>query len=184
METKELENFKKISLTVDLSDSSRFQLIYASQLYETFFGVAAKFNIANDRLDTMELAIVNYKGHYNLGLLPETKNTWNCKDGINANFCLHLKANGGLHGHRPNQSMTVKCDTPVKSLKNMVVGRLLSPIYDNVPSNYEEHLHQPLFDSEFYERDGIAIRERDRLDNTIAPQTIGKCQNAKVYFVR
>ncbi|CAG2534724.1 MULTISPECIES: hypothetical protein [Maribacter] len=184
-ETKELVDFKKISLTVDLSEHSKdkYQLVYASQLYGTFFAVGAKFNVLNDQLKSMELAIINYKGNYNLGLLPQTKDTWNCDNKIDANLCLHLKANGGLHGHKPNQSIVVECNTDISSLKKMIVGRSLSPIYEDVPTNYEEHLHQPLFDSEFYERDGIAIRKRERLDNSLGPQTIGKCQNSFVYFV-
>ncbi|MFH6602165.1 hypothetical protein ACEZ3G_01660 [Maribacter algicola] len=184
METKELKNFKKISLNVVLTDPDRYQLIYASQLYSTFFGVAGKFKVENDKLKEIDISLVNYKGAYNLGLLQKTEDSWNCQNGVNGQLCLHIKANGGLHGHRTNQNIKVKCDTDIKNLKDMMVSRELYPIYDNIPSDFEEHLHHPMFDSEFYERDGIAIRKRDRLDNQFKPNTVGKCKNSLVYFLK
>ena len=183
METREIENFKEISLNANLTNSSGHQLIYASQLYGTFFGVAARFIVEGKMLKEMELSLINYKGIYNLGLIQKTEDSWACDNGIDGKLCLHIRATGGLHGHLPNQSMTVKCETKLEKLQKMMVSRELYPIYDNIPSDYETHLHQPMFDSEFYERDGIAIRKRERLDTSIGINTSGKCKNSLVYFL-
>jgi len=60
-----------VSLTPD--DNNRFQVVYASQRYGTFFGVFAKFKIrkAGDQtlLDQVDFELINFKGPVNISLV-------------------------------------------------------------------------------------------------------------------
>ncbi len=72
MPTKKTINYSTtVSLTPD--DNDRFQVVYASQRYGTFFGVFGKFKIRKEEnktlLDQIDFELINYKGPVNISLI-------------------------------------------------------------------------------------------------------------------
>ncbi|MEA1785966.1 hypothetical protein U1E44_07685 [Arenibacter sp. GZD96] len=111
----------------------------------------------------MELDLINYKGLFNLGILAEeTKAAWCEPDSKGqALLTLHLKAANGLHSFKKDSTLIINCKkTPIDQLNEMIVSRELHPIYEMDQANYEEILRANLFDSEFYERDGVAVLKK------------------------
>ena len=49
-------------------NNDRYQLVYSSQLYGTFFSVYGKFTVSNNTLKAVKLKLINYKGVLNLNL--------------------------------------------------------------------------------------------------------------------
>lgn len=165
-----------------------FQLIYASQLYGTFFAVGAKLVIKNEHLIGFELCLINYKGLYNLGMASLTKVSFS-KDLATAELTLHLSAFSGTHGH--GNSLKINFDpVALASLKKMTVSRKIHSF--NNHNNITSHLQDHCFDSEFYERDGAAIRPRNILDDALDQDPNGNstdkvspdgvCRTTKVNF--
>lgn len=180
-----LSNNNPFYLKMDKSDFNTHQIIYASQLYGTFFAVAAKLikNPKNeDELSSMELSLVNYKGLLNIGMLDETMSSFQPNDNSYL-LTLHLGAlQKGKHG--PGNIMKVDCkNTAISSLKSMVVTRELHSFMNH--KDPENHLLDDVFDDEFFERDGVVIRKRDRLDDKITPFAGPKtvCKNTSIKFV-
>lgn len=59
-----------------ISDNTNFQFVYASQCYQTFFSIYAKFTVdKKGKLQTIEFKLVNYKGTINLGFYEKTLNS-------------------------------------------------------------------------------------------------------------
>ncbi len=180
-----LSNNTPFYLKVDKSDFSTHQIIYASELYGTFFSVAAKLLENPDKkgeLSSMELYLVNYKGILNIGMLELTKTSF-VIDKKGAILTLHLGAlQNGTHG--PGNSITVDCkNIPISSLKSMVVTRELHSFMNH--QDPKNHLNDDVFDEEFFERDGVVIIKRDRLDDKIstAMGATTVCRDTSVKFV-
>lgn len=173
---KSLDN-PKIVLNLRLEDANRYQLVYASQLYGTFFSVFAKLTIKNDTLKTIQLSLVNYKGQVNLGLLPDTSGTWGPgEEGLE--FTLHLKGNAGKHQYNDKEEIIVDCkNTPISDLDDgLVVRRLLLPMYEQ-SADLTKQLSKGIFDTEFFQRDGAFVTNRYHLDDlykTFKARNIGE----------
>jgi hypothetical protein len=153
----------EIVVNLRIADKDSYQLVYASQLYGTFFSVFAKLNITGDVLNSVQLSLVNYKGTINLGLLPETVGTW--RDGEEGlEFTVHLKGNAGKHQYNEEDEVIVDCkNTPIADLKSLVVRRQLHPMHAPDTSLVGQ-LSKGVFDSEFFKRDGAFVTNRYHLD--------------------
>lgn len=66
------------SSNISLSDGSRIQTIYASQLYGTFFGIFAKFDVSQTTfngtkkskyIEKIKFTLINFKGNLNLEIV-------------------------------------------------------------------------------------------------------------------
>ena len=83
--------------------NQNFQFIYASQLYNTFFIVCARFLLDSNEeiLQSIEIKLLNYKGLLNLGLLQSTKDNLKRDTKIigGLNLTLDIQAMSGVHGH-------------------------------------------------------------------------------------
>lgn len=157
-------------------ETERFQAVYASQIYGTFFGVFARFDLDQKAHQTgkgtiikkVHLLLLNYKGEKNIEIvhsnfLPKkpkpgddlvinilvktSKDSAPFQDGITIDFT-HLKG-GGF------------------SIKNE--GRLLF-VRETLPLNPDTNADlkdrafvDGDFDSEFFIRDGIYVMEKPRM---------------------
>ncbi len=167
----------KIICNVSLANGLDKQVIYCSQLYETFFSVSTTLNLVKDkegkeRLASMDLFLLNYKGPFNLGILPaETANSFEYEDG-NMLIVLHLQANNGMYGIASEKAVNIPCNNLlVGDLKSLLTTRMLHPIHDNV-NDMGMLLQRGIFDSEFFVRDGVDIApKKNELDAEIKEET-------------
>jgi hypothetical protein len=157
----QLASFTEISTSIQI-DSNENQLIYASQLYGTLFAVSGKFTLSPDKqkLKAIEFKLINYKGTLNLGLLSITRSDLIPDVTVEGRFnlTLQLKAMHGVHGHNKSLSLN-DLDIDTNSFKQLLVTRRLhrfGPI-----ENITEHLNDMVFDTEFFERDGAVIKEKN-----------------------
>lgn len=159
------QNNLDIVINLRKEDTINYQLVYASQLYGTFFCVFAKLNIADKKLVTIELRLVNYKGQINIGMLPETCGTW--VDGSEGfEITMHLKANDGKHQYNEGDEIIVACnEKPIADLDHIVFRRALHPMYQIANEEFVKQLSKGLFDSEFFNRDGAFITTKYHLDD-------------------
>ena len=167
----------------DKNDFSTHQIIYASQLYGTFFAVAAKLNKhkTKGQLTTMDLTLVNYKGLLNIGLLKETEFKYDATT-KSATLTLHLSAFKGVHGN--GKALQIGCEnTPLGPLVSMQVTRDLKTFMKH--TDMTKHLLDDCFDEEFYERDGAKMRKKTRMDDSVGiqggPNSV--CKTSFVKFV-
>jgi hypothetical protein len=155
----------EIIINLRVEDAEKYQIVYASQLYDTFFCVFAKLEIENEALKSIKLSLVNYKGQINLGMLPGTKGTWgHSKEGFE--FSLHLKGNAGKHAYNDESEVVVDCkNTPIAALKaeGLVIRRRLHPMHD-VSTSLKKQLSKGVFDTEFFQRDGAFVTNKYHLD--------------------
>jgi len=176
MEYEKHKNITPITLSIDRKEEKRNQLIYASQLYGTFFAVSAQLQINKEgKLTGMKLALINYKGLFNLGILDLTSK-FKIDSAGKASLKLHLSAFRGTHGN--GKSISVNCEPfLVKNLSELEVTRELHSFAEYQDGVLGEHLDDRCFDNEFYERDGAAIYRRDRMDDgtaKIVAKDVGK----------
>lgn len=168
---EQLINPHDLTLTISLKkeDQKRMQLVYASQLYGTFFTVFGSFDLEyhNDKpvlLKGVCLRLINYKGQINLGLvsvtmdpvLEEIDKQENSKSNeVEKELTIHfrvqaLQNNDVLKYFRFTEPMNIE------GLKNLVFQRELLPIH-NVDKM--SAVHSGVFDSEFFDRDGLFTRK-------------------------
>lgn len=158
-------NQQKIDVIFPLvtNKPNKYQLIYASQLYGTFFCVFSKLKIVKGNLVSMDLHLVNYKGPINLGLLKETENGWSQSMGIGYNLELSIKAADGSNSYNGRKQITVPCGgVPVNSIAQILVMRKLNPLYKSASTS--QQLEKEIFDSEFYDRDGEFVYRKPTTD--------------------
>ncbi len=172
--------------------NQNFQFIYASQLYNTFFIVCARFLLDSNEeiLQSIEIKLLNYKGLLNLGLLQSTKDNLKRDTKIigGLNLTLDIQAMSGVHGHH-NSIIIDNLNYPVDSLTDFMVTR---KIHQFAPTtNIANHLNDMVFDEEFFQRDGTVIHQKDNhLDDIpvkengkIVVLTHGKCKDTRAKFI-
>lgn len=160
---------------LNLSDKKNGQAIYSSQLYGTFFSIYALIEsdkiVKNSKtlyvIKQIKLFIINYKGNINLGitkahLKPKIFSDFDARqDLIGAELKIELQ---GLHQMK-SESFAVTIENGALELaQNAMIQttRLLRPIHlkDNIPTTPENRntpLYNNIFDSEFFNREGIIV---------------------------
>lgn len=159
---KSMKYKKELSGTFNLSDNSRFQGVYASQCYETFFTVYAKFNFdKNNLLESIVLKLINYKGPINLGFLHLENNHENPNNGINTIFGDKiLKMDLMIRGATGITETIHKFDTSITKIsKDNISVFLIDRILDRL--NGSNPFKQNIFDSEFHYRSGEKTEPKD-----------------------
>jgi len=161
------KNFTPFTVNVKKSDNNNHQLIYASQLYGTFFAVGAKLLLSDDKksLIGMELALNNYKGLYNIGFLKQTEDSWDVVKKT-AVIILHVQVDDSHYTNNVKRKRTITLEKPVllSSIDELFVGRQLHCLSSASPV---DHLDDAIFDSEFYVRNGSYIAKIDRMDDDL-----------------
>ncbi len=165
MEVFKSEKFDNLTLNVVKNNTNDFQLIYASQLYGSFFAVGGKLIVENKSLVDIELTLNNYKGLYNIGILLNADLDWDIK-GKTGNFNLHLQVDNGKNAENLTTKRKVGIKKPIalNKIDSLLVDRVLYPLSQSKPAR---HLHENLFDNEFYVRNGSYIGKIPRLDDYI-----------------
>lgn len=157
-----------IKCNPDLKDT--WQMVYASQLYGTFFAVYAKIVANKDEkcMNSIDLKLINYKGPINLGIHEATYNVKRKKisiiDHMNGNsltinvlsVTLWIRALTEQDG----------CEKPItieQSINEdetyLEINRKLLPLSEN-----GNCVVDGVFDSEFYYRDGLSKPIPKKLD--------------------
>lgn len=157
----------KLINCINLDDSTNAQAIYASQVYGTFFAIYAKIDAKSHdsdnydyKLNSVKLIMMNYKGHFDLGitkaiLLPEFGKD---KKQVGAKLKIEVQA---LHGLGDNSfEVDIHNDFIGLNKKDFIeTERYLRPIHmdlDTEPSieNRDTPIKNGIFDDEFYYREG------------------------------
>ncbi len=157
METTKFINY---STTVSLSpeDNDRFQAVYASQRYGTFFGVFAKFNIQKKGtsivLYHIDLELINYKGILNLSIVSAEIDGFAREKNRDIPVIL-LKVYVMAKIDSVETEKQVVLDRPLVIQK----GMYFSVISETMPLSGSEKKNAPfvkgVFDDEFHYRDGL-----------------------------
>ncbi|WP_106792317.1 hypothetical protein [Aquimarina sp. Aq78] len=163
MNAKQL-NPLDLTLTISLSeaDEDRMQLVYASQLYQTFFAVFGAFDVdrtdPNDlKLKGIVLQLINYKGMINLGIIG-VSNPIIIENGIEIRFKVKAMMPSGILKYYGFDEAV-----PVKNSDRIDFQRVLEPIDVKPYTGVGDNL---VHDCEFFERDGLYNRKRTlRLDD-------------------
>lgn len=163
MNTKRL-NPLDLTLTISLNeaDENRMQLVYASQLYQTFFAVFGAFDV--DRTDPnalklkgVALQLINYKGMINLGIIG-VSNPVIIDEGIEIRFKIKAMMPSGILKYYGFDEVVL-----VKNSDRIDFQRVLEPIDVKPYTGVGDNL---VHDCEFFERDGLYNRKRTlRLDD-------------------
>ncbi|MEL6559955.1 MAG: hypothetical protein AAFQ94_17330 [Bacteroidota bacterium] len=155
-------------------DIERYQFIYATQLYETLFGVYGKFNVVQQGdssvITSIDFIGINYKGPITLSVFPQfdqpTYATDSDSDRKMLEMNLYLQAGKSspqninsyvvnLKELYPDETFTLKNNDYLK-----IQRKLVPMVTDNKLPVSERAFSNGQFDSEFYERDGLYVKEK------------------------
>ncbi len=129
-------------------DTGRWQGIYASQNYGTFYTVYAKLDLENNMAKGMHLYIVNYKGIIDIGF-NDASTTIATDDALNLDKVLIVEF--GIIGLSNLSESYLNFSNPIDSnnIDTIVFERLLHPLF-----GLNKAWNQHVFDTEFYFRNG------------------------------
>ena len=142
-----------------ISENKRYQSIYSSQNYGSFYEMYAKANFYegsdSNLVESFDFIIVNYKGPVRVGFakINEAKNElhFNKKEGI---MGMRLIVNAKNSKNYMNYKIPKSWNVTKNNMKQLNIFRMLIPM-DGLGlrgSNQSQ-----VFDSEFYERVGLKV---------------------------
>ncbi len=137
------------------SGDQRYQLIYTSQVYGTFFGIYAYFNINETTLDSIRFKLINYKGIINIGIEDITHQINESNKTIEFNITIKGVSEHQDFPHLSNNSSAgsggYSINVPLANIRNyyLEINRKIIPL--GAPG---KDTVNNVFDSEFYYRDG------------------------------
>lgn len=141
--------------SIVLSDgrSNDFQLVYASQVYGTFFGIYARFDFARQserlKLNKITFRIINYKGQINIGIDAVGLPPYKQKDPKNLNITFHLK--GYMPALQDYECDFTKDEIYLEDGSQITFKRTMR----NFTERPDDTFNMGAFDDEFYFRDGL-----------------------------
>ena len=150
-------------------ESERYQVIFASQNYGTFYAFYAKLNFAKDHLESIDFKLVNYKGIINLGFLN------NNDRGIKFDFSpetgtldIEIIIKGLTQNYETNK-LYIGESISANDIKNIFIARKLKRMANNGSEI------DGVFDNEFHYRSGNIKNERK-------PRVSWEEENQKIDF--
>ncbi len=156
--------------TLSLKNTEDKQLAYASQLYGTYFNVYCQIELSTDKakLEAIRLYLINYKGHFDLGLLKdENDNQTVTFDESTGELELNVFVKALSNRNGPEKFVRVPCGSiALDSLKFLTIERQLIPMHSDADGD-PIHLRSGVFDSEFFSRDGmglVRIRQKEEME--------------------
>ncbi len=148
----------ELTLSFDFSNKNHFQLVYTSQLYETFFGIFARFQTSKSTknhetsLEGVELFLINYKGIINLGIIGISNPIKNDNDG-SINFHLKIKA---FEADSIIKKFVFDKTETITNNSKLIFNRTLEQF-----ANDDLGVSNFAFDTEFYDRDGLTLLKKE-----------------------
>lgn len=142
--------------------NKRYQMIYASQVYQTFFTVYAKFTMTKGVLTQVDLRLVNFKGKFNIGIKRAS---------IEEKIVDRKIPDMGAAELRDINVRCVSIDIDIQALNSNLTKELKCSIdiAGNTKDLYlevtrdlvaiENDMDGLIFDDEFFYRDGLAGRK-------------------------
>lgn len=175
MKLHESSTMTSMVASIEVKNSKDYQLVYASQLYGTFFVIGARLVLSGEDLIGIELALNNYKGLYNIGILKDAQSIFE-REGEKALITLHLQVDNGKNSDKLVRKVTLNLEDkiPVADLKELHFTRELHSLTQT--TKLEKHLDEAIFDSEFYDRNGKYIASKERLDTKLPKPDFKKFQ--------
>ena len=180
----------QFSKTISLAErDNRFQLIYATHLYGTLFGVFARFQTEKIDDDSIKVKMIdfmgiNYKGNINLGIKGIKVNEV-VDDVLKIDLILQADGTGFRTKEflKPDLPEVMQEDEPRPHFDNIIIKKdqSLEVIRTLVPMNIDhpdyENLQDEIrafkdgkFDSEFFIRDGLFVKKKDIDPNKVFEQ--------------
>lgn len=153
----ETEFFLALSLTPE--DRKKFQVVYSSQLYGTFFSVYACFKFTDTKVggdfELVTFKIHNYKGPINIGIKEVVY------DSTEQQFLITVQGLGESKDDFEKVA-TFKNGISFSASKPMKFERKLVPLNDRDSDSNHMPFKHGFFDSEFYKRDGDCYLRRPK----------------------
>jgi len=142
-------------------EDTRFQFVYGSQLYGTFFGLFAKFKFDIDsskqsaNIKRIDFELINYKGILNIEI--ESIDVYPNYEEIetkNDVLYIDLFVKAGIGDHKPTIGYTKEFSKSIKVTNGSYfsIYRTLLPLKSD--SDSDQNTYKNVYDSEFHERDG------------------------------
>lgn len=166
------------STTILLSpeENTRYQAIYASQRYGTFYGLYGKFNIEKRGEKTLlhgvDLKLINYKGILDISIETGPDSIALDEEAMELNrnipvILLKVKVRAKIQ--EPNFESSFRLMNPIEIKR----GTFFSVITDIIPLGGQKDIKDPyidgVFDNEFFYRDGMLHVERKVTDIELDP---------------
>ncbi|MFY0631122.1 MAG: hypothetical protein JXR05_12130 [Flavobacteriaceae bacterium] len=155
------------STTIVLSpeENDRYQAVYASQRYGTFYGIYGKFKVEklNGKilLHRIDLKLINYKGVLNMSMNKELEVDENAKELIRNLYVvlLKVKVQAKLDDSNDESHYIFEKPLPIHKGTFFSVVSELVPLCGTKGSEMEPEVCG-VFDNEFYYRDGLSNEKR------------------------
>jgi len=147
-----------------ISNNNRFQSIYSSQNYGSFYEMYIKANFyeksESDLIKSFEFRIINYKGPLNVGFanIVEQKDEMLFNNGDNVGVIgLRIIVSGRNNTNEMIYEVPRAWGLTKHNAKQLNIYRMLIPL-DGLEINSNEQ--KEVFDTEFYERNGLEITHK------------------------
>lgn len=174
-----MDNYNS-TVSLNSKENNRYQAIYASQSYGTFYGLFAKFVVKDVYSDTtlepttkllerIDLKLINYKGILNICLKKSSNHEADTIINDKKTFILKIQVKGAISSD-PDDTDSLVFDPPIKIKHNSYFIVLRELLTLNGQSGDEFNNADDMtpfvngvFDSEFYERQGETIRKKSEI---------------------
>lgn len=145
-----------------IDDNLRYQIIYNSQNYNTYYSIFAKFHIDSlNNVYGVDLKLVNYKGPIDIGFYESANNRIKTQIKHENGKLKIIPLVQGLskikdyNKNNPNNFIEIP-PIPKSKISEIIVLRKLFPLnFDATLSQIKGHTKGYVFDEEFFYRDGI-----------------------------
>ena len=155
------------STTVVLSpeENNRYQAVYASQHYGTFYGIYGKFKVEKQKdeilLHQIDLKLINYKGVLNMSMDTELELDESARELVRDVDVILLKVKTQAKLDNSNDESSYIFEKPLSIQK----GTFFSVVNELIPlcgkkGNEMEPEFCGVFDNELFYRDGLSNEKR------------------------
>jgi hypothetical protein len=147
-------------------ENDRYQAVYASQQYGTFYGIYGRFQIEKKQGETflhrIDLKLINYKGMLNMSMDTELKIDPNAKELLRNLDVILLKVKVRAKLQDANYESSHSFRDPIRIHKGTyfsVISELI-PLCGTKDPKKMTHEVGGVFDNEFYYKDGMSYTPR------------------------
>jgi hypothetical protein len=179
------------NIRLTANDNNRYQTVYASQSYGTFYAVFAKFTVLDildnegqvvpkkKLLEKINLKLINYKGLLNISLEKGSEKDPNAYERRtdSKSLLIKIKVKGAADGEL-NTEDEILFNEPVVIEDGMFVSIIRELLTLSGKTNEEfmdDSENTPfvggVFDDEFYERDGVLTKKKKEIGFDLTEDT-------------